>query len=664
VRLAPSDYAFGRTAPNARYISNRIFNDVGQNIFSEKGVSQWVWTWGQFLDHTFGLAQAGAMDDPIPTSKTDPLDGFPNDLGAIPFKPDARQGDQQVNTVSSYIDGWAVYGGDQQRLDWLRDGAHLVDDGSGYLPRGDARPNPPHMDLQGPLTGRPAKGVVAGDVRANENLALTAVHTLFLREHNRIVDALPARLSDDQKFQIARRVVGAEEQRITYDEFLPALGVRLPPYRGYDPRTNPSLTNEFAAVGYRVHSMIHGEFEIGYRVIALNDAFFNPDLLEELGEGPVLKGLTEEPQYKNDEQIDDALRSTLFEIPGPNLRGVIDLGALDVQRGRDHGIPPYNALRRALGLNPRRSFTAITGERTDRMTQSVDDPHILDFTDLRDAHRRRVVPGSDAAGSDVRIGTRRTTLAARLRAIYGTPEKVDAFVGMVSEQHVRGAEMGELQLALWRRQFTALRDGDRFFYAGDPVLEQIRRRYGIDARVTLTQLIERNSDARGMPRNAFFAPVPALETCPRTTMAPAHSTARTAAAGSSRSTTTARPPDCAATPTTRSPEGRSARRSTPTSATRARPTASSTRSVAPARRDPVSSSASAGTRPSPRSPTASATSSRSTAARRSGRTRGRERSATSRERRGRPARGSGTSSGRASTSSTSARSRGPSERPT
>ena len=69
--------------------------------------------------------------------------------------------------------------------------------------------------------------MVAGDLRANENVALTATHTLFAREHNRIVDALPQSLSDEERFQIARRVVGAEQQYITYEEFLPALGVEL-----------------------------------------------------------------------------------------------------------------------------------------------------------------------------------------------------------------------------------------------------------------------------------------------------------------------------------------------------------------------------------------------------------------------------------------------------
>ena len=66
-------------------------------------------------------------------------------------------------------------------------------------------------------------------MRANENIALTATHTLFAREHNRIVDALPAALAEERKFQIARRVVSAEQQYITYSEFLP--GARRPAAR-------------------------------------------------------------------------------------------------------------------------------------------------------------------------------------------------------------------------------------------------------------------------------------------------------------------------------------------------------------------------------------------------------------------------------------------------
>ena len=76
-------------------------------------------------------------------------------------------------------------------------------------------------------------------MRANENIALTATHTLFAREHNRIVGPAAGRASAPRsKFQIARRVVIAEQQYITYNEFLPALGVALPAYRGYNPNVN------------------------------------------------------------------------------------------------------------------------------------------------------------------------------------------------------------------------------------------------------------------------------------------------------------------------------------------------------------------------------------------------------------------------------------------
>jgi hypothetical protein len=404
------------------------------------------------------------------------------------------------------------------------------------------------MGLMGALTGTPARAVVAGDVRANENVALTSIHTLFAREHNRIVAALAGRpLSAEDKFQIARRVVGAESQYITYNEFLPALGVRLDAYRGYSADVDPTLSNEFAVVGYRAHSMIHGEFEPTVPAGAYTDeqlntvfpsegiavernddgtvtlviplvvAFGNPDLLEQIGEGPLLQSLGGERQYRNDEQIDNSLRSVLFQVPKPNgkvphacssptidpscFSVVADLGADDIQRGRDHGMPSYNDLRQAYGLARVRSFTEITGEATDRWPNDpkvnsgdpLNDADILEFVELRDAEGDVIPLGSDEAGEDAVAGARRTTLAARLRAMYGDVDKVDAFVGMVSEKHVSGTEFGPLQLAIWKRQFQALRDGDRFFYLNDPALGQVESRYGITFRHTLAEIIEMNT---------------------------------------------------------------------------------------------------------------------------------------------------------------------------
>jgi hypothetical protein len=585
-RVAPARYADGLAAPVAgpdvRYISNRVFNDIHQNVFSERGVTQWGFTWGQFLDHTIGKRDDKGEQADLGFNAADPLETFRNDLGVMPFNrsaaapgtgaPGSRRPREQVNTVSSFVDAFAVYGGSPDRLEWLREGpvdGNLANNSAklllpgGLLPTRSSRGSgalatAPAMDVDGRLTPHPDQARVAGDTRANENIALTATQTLFAREHNRIVALLPLSLSEEQKFQIARRVVIAEEQWITYNEFLPAMGVRLPRYRGYQPWVNPTLSNEFATVGYRAHSMIHGEVEAsgaasrytpaqlaaieaqGVEVarsedgasveftVPLNVAFFNPDLVGQLGLGPLLQGIGSEREYRNDEMIDNQLRSVLFQVPatgnpgcldGPTLpqcfQGVVDLGALDVQRGRDHGMPTYNELRRAYGLAPRRSFAAVTGERSSSFPRAaaltagheVDDPDSLGFVRLLDRDGRLVDPkDQDAVENDVVTAVRRTPLAARLQAIYGSVDKVDAFVGMVSEPHVPGAEMGELQLAIWRRQFQALRDGDRYFYANDPVLRQIRSLYAIDYRVTLGDVIALNTDIPRdqLPANVFL----------------------------------------------------------------------------------------------------------------------------------------------------------------
>jgi hypothetical protein len=570
LRVAPANYADGIGAPvggpEPRTVSNRVFNDLGQNIFSENGVTQWGFVWAQLLDHTFGLRQEGGENAPIPFDQADPLEAFTNDLGSIAFarsKAAAGTGAgsprQQVNTVSSYTDAWSVYGGTAARLEWLRAGpvdgnlannsARLLTGPDDYLPRADARGNAaaaPKMDLVGRLAGSPEAAVVAGDVRANENVALTAVHTLFVREHNRIVDSLPDSLAEETKFQIARRIVGAQLQYITYTEFLPALGVELAPYRGYKPRVDASLSNEFATVGYRGHSMIHGSIEaraadgtytaaelealaakgidvaededgVGLE-IPLNVAFANPDLLSEAGLGPILAGLGSEREYRNDEQIDNSLRSVLFQIPrqgtadpasclnGTKLQDcfttVLDLGAIDIQRARDHGIPSYNDLRRAYGLDRRDTFAAVTGEESEDFPEdpaldagnAANDRDGLDFVQLLDADGKPVEPGTEEADEGVITAVRRTPLAARLEALYRSVDKLDAFVGMLSEPHAEGSELGELQGAIWKRQFEALRDGDRFFYLNDPSLATIRRLFGIDYRRTLAELIALNTD--------------------------------------------------------------------------------------------------------------------------------------------------------------------------
>jgi hypothetical protein len=573
-RVGPAQYAdgIGRpvAGPNARAVSNRVFNDTNLNLVSERRVSQWGWVWGQFLDHTFGHRRetgptATPMNIPLPVS--DPMESFRANLGVLPVNRSAEfpgtgtgpaNPRQQTNTLPSYIGASTVYGTTKDRLDWLRSGPRDGDPSNnsaslllpdGYLPTREARGNPataPVMDVGGRLAAAPDQAVVAGDTRANENIALTALQTLFAREHNRIVAMLPTSLSEEDRFQIARRVVIGEQQYITFQEFLPAMGVALPAYHGYDAGIDTTLSDEFATVGYRAHSQIHGDgFEVeadagryppeqlaafakaGLTIDNKNDhvlitiplgvGFFNPGLVKSLQLGPLLRAIGTESQYNNDIEIDNQLRSTLFQVPtsadstclnGATMpdcfTGITDLGAIDIQRGRDHGTGTYNQLRQAYGLPPRQSFTAVTGEAGDGFPadpslkggHEIDDPHSLDVTALFDIDGQSLDPIIPPAVLDDAAVTavRRTTLAARLRAIYGTIDHLDAFVGVNAEPHVPGAEMGQTELAMWTREFTRLRDGDRFFYGNDPVLSRIRASYGIDFRHTLAQIIEANTD--------------------------------------------------------------------------------------------------------------------------------------------------------------------------
>jgi len=564
-RVAPARYVDGRSqpfgGPNTRFISNRIINDVHQNVFAAHRVTQWGNGWGQFIDHNIGLRDDTGETANIPFNANDPMESFTNTLGVIPFnRSRAAPGTgvtnarQQINTISSYIDADAVYGSDATRLDWLREGtvdgnpanngARLLLPGN-LLPRRDARGNAaaaPVMAADGRLLANPVRGFVAGDVRANENIALSSTHLLFAREHNRIVSGLPSTLTNEEKFQIARRIVIAEIQYITYNEFLPALGVNLPKYTGYKSGVNANLSNEFAVVGYRAHSMIHGdiaeieaeaneysdaeraaleaagaevvvngdEIEIG---VPLGVGFFNPDLLPLLHVGNMLEAIGAESEYKNDEMIDNQLRSVLFQVPvsgnpecldGPTLpecfRGVLDLGAIDIERGRDHGMPTYNQLRVAFGLPTKTSFTSITGEATDAFPAGLNGntPASLDFVSLRNIDGTPVAVGSEEGDSTATSFTRRTTLAARLRAVYGSVDNIDAFAGMLAERHQGSAEFGELQRAIWARQFQALRDGDRFFYGNNPGLSELKSQFGLDYRVSLGDLISANA---GVPRS-------------------------------------------------------------------------------------------------------------------------------------------------------------------
>src|SRR5439155_13046640 len=258
---------------------------------------------------------------------------------------------QQPNDITAFLDASMVYGSDGVTADALRthsggrlksspgpDGA--IGTADDWLPFNNQTYFPGFHETGGDGTGAfhiandshlvPDSDLfMAGDVRANENIELTSLHTLFMREHNRIANALRANnpgFGDETLYQFARRQVGAEIQAITYNEWIPAvLGPNaLPAYTGYKANVNADIATEFSTALFRVgHSMLGDDVEFiandGTPVregISLADAFFNPPELEQQGISPILKYLGSDPSSEIDNSITDPVRNFLFGPPG------------------------------------------------------------------------------------------------------------------------------------------------------------------------------------------------------------------------------------------------------------------------------------------------------------------------------------------------------------
>ena len=472
--LAERFHADGVTTINPREVSNILFAQ-DTSVLNDRGLTSFVFQWGQFLDHDMDLTE-----DPVPVGVVtvpgeDISFGVPANDPVFPintfipqlrsrFEFDDEGVAQQINQITSYVDGSNVYGSSEERAEALRshfggflltsDGTTNLTDGSGqflpfnYLVDGEFIENasPPETGTGVPLT--PDDLFVAGDVRANEQPGLTAFHTLFVREHNyqarRIADRLgydADDLSDPEKdervYQLARAIVSAEIQSITFNEFIPALlgPDQLESYRGYQDDVNAGIANIFSASLYRVgHTMLPNELLVqnpdgtpvpddpdvlGASVIngevSLGDAFFNPDLTTQFGIEPYLTGLSNQQIQEIDNLIVDGVRNLLFDPPA-----AIDLGATNLQRGRDHGLADYNQTRVDFGLDARTDFSQIS---------------------------------SDPA------------VAAAIAAAYDDDiNNIDVFAGAVSEDHVAGGSVGELIHTVLVDQFSRLRDGDRFFF--------------------------------------------------------------------------------------------------------------------------------------------------------------------------------------------------------
>lgn len=467
------------TLPSARLISNEVAAQAASLPHSE-GVSSMVWQWGQFIDHDIDLtgsftpAQPFAITVPTADPFFDPTSSGTAEIGLNRSLFDESTGTsnarQQLNQITAWVDGSQVYGSDVGRADWKRAFA------GGKLSTSDGNLLP-FEPQECPETNGPC--FAAGDIRANEQLGLTAMHTLFVREHNRLADLIAAdnpALNDEEIYQRARAIVAAEIQIITYNEFLTLLlGANgLPSYAGYDAQVNPNINNEFSTAAYRFgHTMLPSQLlrldengnEITNGHVALRDAFFNPSLVVEDGIEPILRGLVVQSAQEIDTQVVDEVRNFLFGPPGS---GGFDLASLNIQRGREHGLPSYNAVRLSLGLASANSFADIT---------------------------------SDAA------------LQSALASAYNNDvAQVDLWVGGLAEDHLDGALVGETFHAIIANQFTRLRDGDRFWhqniawtsygFASDPIINPDGTTL---SEINLSEIMQWNSTISNLQEDVFLA---------------------------------------------------------------------------------------------------------------------------------------------------------------
>ena len=487
LRIAPNAYddgistLAGQSRLSPREISNLVADQPGP-VFSQNNASDMMWQWGQFVDHDIDLTEGNDPIEPAPISVPlgDPFfDPFFTGTQIIPLNrsiydpttgTDPANPRQQVNEISGPIDGTNVYGQDPARTLALR-----TLDGTGRLKTSAGNLLPYNVDgLPNAMPGGadPADFFLAGDIRANEQLGLTSMHTLWVREHNLIADAtrtLLPWLSGDQIFEIARQTVITELQVITYREFLPVLlgSGAISPYTGFDPSVNPGIATEFSTALFRLgHTMLSPMIQrleadgtaIPEGPIALRDAFFTPEtLVDEGGIDPILKGLSSQVMQRIDNMVIDDLRNFLFGPPGA---GGLDLASLNIQRGRDHGIPDYNTVRIHYGLAPAASFADVS---SDPVVQS------------------------------------------RLAAAYTSVDDIDLWVGAISEDPVGpNALVGELLLAGLSEQFERLRDGDPNWYQN--VLPYFAQR--LAETQTLSKVIARNTTLRrrDLQRNVFIVP--------------------------------------------------------------------------------------------------------------------------------------------------------------
>ncbi|RCN37044.1 heme peroxidase [Ancylostoma caninum] len=536
----------GFELPSARAISNAVHNDAPE--FHVK-FTHMLMQFGQILDHDMmhspiargpnnTILNCSSCDShetlsihcfPIKIGKDDPFFPARHSDGQPRCMPFARSllGQltlgyrNQLNQLTAFLDLSSVYGSTECEANHLR----LFSQGKlnytdlGFnkeaLPQGNQE-----RDCRSILSSARKRCFVAGDERSNEQPGLTVIHTILLREHNRIASQLHRVnnfWTDEQLYQEARRINIAKIQHVIYKEWLPVvLGCEamskydLMPKKsgyftglmnekhfvigytitankrflydmqiiiitsiGYDPHCDPSISQEMSTAAFRFgHTLIRAKFPRMNDIlknmtdaVELKDHFANPSPLYDQQMGhmeSMLMGLVGSESMAFDRHITDAVRNHLFAKPGGPLTG-IDLPAVNIQRGRDHGVQPYNEYREICGLKRARTF--------DDLRSTMDESSI-----------------------------------ESLKKVYSSVDDIDLFPGIMSERPMKGALVGPSLACIIGEQMQRLKKCDRFYYENDvPATRFTPDQLAEIRKTTFAKIICSNSQyARKIQPNVFL----------------------------------------------------------------------------------------------------------------------------------------------------------------
>jgi len=470
-RNEPRGGHFERTLPNPRWISQRNHPD---RDLPDTRYTHMVMQFGQFLDHDISLTPkneevdccAGQQNDPvcfvIPIPERDSFYSWVNltatCLNFVRSTPMCGQSvRQQYNLITAYIDASNVYGSDRETaavLRTYRNGLLQENRVTKQLPTREQvniRPNTRK------IRSEHQTDFVAGDDRANEHPFLTSLHIVFVREHNRVAALLrkylPKELQTDEiLYQETRRIIVGEMQNIVYGEYLPTiLGAKyVKKFRllveetsNYKRDTDPSIINSFNTAAFRFgHSMINSMFMLISQLKKNRKEKTWFWKLREIFDGQsidggglplanMIKGLIKQKPQTCDIYFSSEVTNHLFQRNEKRENFGLDLFAMNMQRGRDHGLPGYNAFRKKCGLSPLTSFEQKPPELS------------------RDYWRE-------------------------LSEVYEKVDDIDLVIGGIAEHNVRGGAVGPTFACIISEQFHRLKYGDRFFYTHSGPLDQSR----------------------------------------------------------------------------------------------------------------------------------------------------------------------------------------------